>query len=70
MRVTLDKQANVKMVDGNNFWCYKNGEEHQYYGDLAGVSPINLRPPYRGRWHATVDLGRYTGTINAFVGLV
>lgn len=67
VRVTLDKQANVKMMDGTNFRRYRDGQGHQYYGGLVKVSPYNLRPPYRGRWHVTVDLGGYPGTVRSSV---
>lgn len=53
VRVTLDKQANVKMMDGNNFRRYRNGQRHDFYGGLAKASPLDLHPPHQGRWHGT-----------------
>jgi hypothetical protein len=70
VRVTLDSQANVKMMDGHNFRRYRNGQSHEYYGGLAKVSPFDMRPPYRGRWHVTVDLGGYGGRLRASVAVV
>ena len=70
VRVTLDKQANVKMMDGHNFRRYRSGESHRYYGGLAKVSPFGMRPPYHGRWHVTVDLGGYGGSVRASVAVV
>ncbi len=59
VRVTLDKQANVKMMDTTNYRPYRSGQSHHYYDDLAKVSLFDMRPPYYGRWHVTVDLGGY-----------
>lgn len=69
VRVTLDKQANVRLMDGHNFQRYRNGQGHEYYGGLAEVSPFNLRPPSHGRWHITVDLGGYEGSVRASVSV-
>lgn len=63
--VTLDKQANVRLLDDLNFHSYKNGRQHTYYGGLAKESPVRLRPPRSGRWHLVIDLGGYAGTVNA-----
>ncbi|QIN77530.1 DUF1883 domain-containing protein [Rubrobacter marinus] len=70
VRVTLDKQANVRLMDSHNFQRYRNGQSHEYYGGLAEVSPFNLRPPHRGRWHVTVDLGGYGGSVRASVSVL
>jgi len=67
IQVTLDKQANVKLLDGINYQRYRNGKQHSYYGGLAKVSPINMKPPHQGRWHIVVDLGGYAGTVRASV---
>lgn len=42
VRVTLDKQANVKLLDGDNFRRYQDGLDHRYYGGLAKVSPFDV----------------------------
>lgn len=70
VRVTLDKRANVKMMDGHNFRRYQSGQSHNYYGGLAKVPPLDLRPPYRGRWNVVVDLGGYGGTVGASVAVI
>ena len=70
VRVTLDKQANVKMMDRANFNRYKSGQSHRYDGGLVKASPFNLRPPHSGRWHVTVDLGGYSGNVRASVTVV
>jgi hypothetical protein len=70
VQVSLNKQANVKVMDGHNFRRYRSGQSHNYYGGLAEVSPFYVRPPYRARWHVTVDLGGYGGSVRASVSVV
>ena len=65
IRVRLDKQANVRLLDSSNFNDYRSGKAHRYYGGLAKVSPVDLRPPHYGHWHLVVDLGGYVGTVQA-----
>jgi hypothetical protein len=67
VEVTLDKQANVRLLDETNFNKYKRGEQHTYHGGLAKTSPIRLSPPHYGHWHLVIDLGGYTGRVNASV---
>jgi hypothetical protein len=70
VRVTLDKQANVRLLDGSNFQKYRNGQSHKCYGGLAKRSPIVLHPPHSGRWHVVIDLGGYAGSVNASVSVI
>lgn len=70
VRVTLDKQANVRLLDDANFQRYQRGESHNYRGGLANKSPIVLVPPHAGRWHVVIDLGGYAGTVRAAVDKV
>jgi hypothetical protein len=67
VEVTLDKQANVKLLDDINFSYYKRGQRHTYYGGRATKSPTLLKPPHAGYWHLVVDLGGYAGTVRASV---
>lgn len=70
VRVTLDKQANVRLLDSNNFQKYRNGQSHNYHGGLATRSPIVLRAPHAGHWHVVIDLGGYAGSVRASVAVV
>ena len=70
IRVILDKQANVRLLDSMNFQKYRSGQEHKYYGGLAQVSPVNLKPPYNGHWYVVIDLGGYGGTVRASVQVI
>jgi hypothetical protein len=67
VEVTLDKQANVRLLDEYNFSKYKRGERHQYFGGLNKTSPARLKPPRPGKWHLVIDLGGYPGTVKASV---
>lgn len=67
IQVNLDKQANVRLLDSNNFQNYLKGQQHTYYGGHAKASPVNLRPPYQGHWYVIIDLGGYPGTVRASV---
>jgi hypothetical protein len=67
VEVTLDKQANVRLMDEANFSNYRRGMQHKYYGGLAKQSPVRLSPPQAGRWHLVIDLGGYAGSVQASV---
>lgn len=65
VEVTLDKQANVRLLDSHNYSLYREGKEHKYRGGLAKKSPVILAAPSKDRWHVVVDLGGYAGTVHA-----
>jgi hypothetical protein len=65
VEVTLDKQANVRLLDTANFSLYRSGKQHHYYGGLAKESPVKLSPPHAGHWHVVIDLGGFAGTVRA-----
>lgn len=67
IQVTLDKQANVRLMDWNNFEKYRRGQQHRYYGGHSTNSPVRLRPPHQGHWYVVIDLGGYSGTVRAAV---
>jgi hypothetical protein len=70
VHVTLDKQANVRLLDDSNYQRYRSSQQHRYYGGLAKKSPINIRAPHLGHWHVVIDLGGYSGTIHASVQVI
>ena len=67
VRVTLDKQANIRLMDDANFAAYKRGQQHHFYGGLATKSPVDITVPHGGNWNLVVDLGGYAGTVRASV---
>jgi hypothetical protein len=68
--VTLDKQANIRLLDSTNYQRYRRGERHQFYGGLAKASPVRLQVPHAGSWHVVIDLGGYAGTVRASVSMI
>lgn len=67
IEVTLDKQANVRLLDSLNYQKYRSGQQHRYYGGLAKESPFKLIPPHSGHWHLVIDLGGHLGSVRASV---
>jgi len=67
VEVTLDKQANVQLMDDTNFSNYKRGQRFQYYGGLAKQSPFRITAPRSGHWNVVIDLGGYPGSVRASV---
>lgn len=67
IEVTLDRQANVRVLDWSNFSSFRSGRAHRYIGGLARQSPVRLAAPHAGRWHVVVDLGGYAGRVRAGV---
>ena len=67
VEVTLDKQANVRLLDAQNFSLFANRQAHRYHGDLAKQSPFRLRAPSAGSWHLVIDLGGNAGQVRASV---
>lgn len=65
VEVTLDKQANVRLLDSTNYSLYRDGKSHRYHGGLAKKSPVVLAAPSPGHWHVVIDLGGYAGTVRA-----
>ena len=65
--VTLDKQANVKIMDEANFEHYKKGNGHKFHGGFATKSPFKVVLPSSGKWHVVIDLGGIPGSVKASV---
>jgi hypothetical protein len=70
VRVELDAQANVMLMDDSNFYSYRGGRQYRYFGGHAKRSPVTLAAPHAGRWHVVVDLGGYGGHVNASVSVL
>lgn len=65
VEVSLDGQANVRLMDDANYALYQQGQRHRYSGGLAKTSPVQIPAPRPGHWHLVVDLGGYAGTVRA-----
>ena len=67
--VTLDRAANVLLMDPTNYGEYSQGRAYRYYGGHVTVSPFRLVVPAAGIWHVVVDLGGGPGEVRAVVRL-
>ena len=67
VEVTLDRQANVLLLDSLNYQAYQRGDSYRYAGGLMKVSPARLHPPYAGHWHVVINLGGGGGQVRAGV---
>ena len=68
--VTLDRAANVLLMNPANYNAYQQGQPYQYYGGHVTVSPFRLVVPAAGIWHVVVDLGGGPGEVRAVVRLI
>lgn len=65
--VSLDRQANVLLLDESSFAGYQSGRSFNYRGGWQRSSPVRLCPPHQGRWHVVIDLAGRGGTIRSGV---
>ena len=63
--VTLDRQANVMLLDDLALSSYRSGGRFTYHGGWATKSPVQLRPPSNRHWHVVVDLAGRGGQLRA-----
>jgi len=65
--VSLDRAANVQLMDDLNLSRYKRRERYRYFGGHTTASPVVLTPPHAGRWNVAVDLGGARGSVRVSV---
>lgn len=65
--VTLDKQANVRLMTMSQYRTFKAGRSVRVMGGLAKKSPARLGIPNSGHWVVVVDLGGLPGKVRAGV---
>ena len=65
IEISIDRQANVILVDDPNYKRYLVDQPFQYIGGFAQISPLHLSVPYSGIWHLVVDRGGYPGIVQA-----
>ncbi|MDR6689978.1 hypothetical protein J2X55_000877 [Microbacterium sp. 1154] len=68
--VTLDKQANVQLMDRSNYSSYASGRQYRYFGGLMKTSPARIPVPSDGHWYVAIDLGGGAGRIRSGVNVV
>jgi len=67
VEVTIDRAANVFLMDSTNFNNYRQGRNYRYFGGQAVRSPVRLAVPHSGHWHVAIDLGGGSGSIRSGV---
>ncbi|MFC7495506.1 MULTISPECIES: DUF1883 domain-containing protein [unclassified Nocardioides] len=67
--VTLDKQANVRLMTASNYRALKSGRRFSFHGGRATKSPFRLQIPNSGHWFVVVDLGGLGGRVRANVAV-
>ncbi len=70
VRIELNQQANVLLLDPLNYMSYCRGDAYRYHDGLQKVSPAFIRVPHAGHWHVAIDLGGGSGYIQASVQIV
>ena len=70
IEVTLDRAANVQLLNSANFMNYKNGRKYRYWGGHIKESPCRLVIPQPGQWHLVIDLGGAAGAVRASARLI
>ncbi len=70
IRVTLDKQANVYLMNTLNYQKYRMKKQYSCIGGLAKKSPIEFRPSHRDVWHVVIDLAGVPGTVKSSVKIL
>ena len=63
IRVTLDKQANVILLDNSNYQRFKSGRDYKHFGGLATRSPVDIVVPSTGHWYLVINTGGYPGSV-------
>jgi hypothetical protein len=67
LQVTVDRPANVLLLDEANYQKYCTDQAHSCFGGFAETSPVTLKPYRAGHWHVAVDAGRSGGQVKAAV---
>lgn len=67
--VTLDKQANVRLMTASNYRALKAGRRFSFHGGRATKSPVRIAIPSSGHWFVVVDLGGLAGRVRASVAV-
>lgn len=67
--VTLDKQANVRLLTASNYRSFSSGRPYRFHGGRATSSPTRISIPSNDHWYVVVDLGGLRGNVRAGVSV-
>jgi hypothetical protein len=70
VEISLDKQANVRLIEHHEFAKYSRMDTHKFHGGLALISPLKMSPPHQGHWHIVIDTGGYDSPVEASLRII
>ncbi|MFW5648431.1 MAG: DUF1883 domain-containing protein [Candidatus Alkaliphilus sp. MAG34] len=70
IKIVLDKQANVILLDDLNYQHYKNGRSCNCYGVLVKQSPFIMAIPNYAHWNLVINLGGASGQLKHSVEII
>lgn len=70
LRVTLDHQADVRLLDDANYALLKAKSKYESVGGHATKSPVVLVAPSDGHWNLIIDAGDHTRELHASVDVL
>ncbi len=70
VKVTLDMQANVMLLDRMNFSLYNDGCAFKYLGGYYKKSPITINIPDMDHWYVIIDLGGAAGSLKTTCSVI
>jgi hypothetical protein len=71
IQVTLQgNEANVLVMDYQNFRSYQSGGRYSYVGGHYQRSPAVIAAPGTGTWYVVIDLGGRVGRVQAGVRVI
>ncbi|WP_019554460.1 DUF1883 domain-containing protein [Propionispira raffinosivorans] len=70
VRVTLDIQANVMLMDRMNFSLYNDSLAFKYFGGYYKSSPVTIDVPDTDHWYVIIDLGGAAGPVKTTCSVI
>jgi hypothetical protein len=70
IRVQLEQQCNVQVMDYTNYQRYKLGQKHDFIGGNVTKTPFLIKAPHFAHWYVVIDLGGAAGSLKAKVELI
>lgn len=69
VKFSLKSGANVRLMTNRDFNLYRRGGRYSYHGGVAERSPLSMKVPRAGHWHAVVDMQGLRGSTSASISL-
>jgi hypothetical protein len=65
IEVELDRAANIRLLDFENFKLFKQGLPHEFVGGFIRFTPYRIVTPKQAHWVIVADLGGTEGEVSA-----